>query len=85
MKMFILPLLALTLASTAAPDPVHTPASSPLQAAPECPEPEPYLAQGAPLRLQRLGELPPARAELAVVYREDGCPIPVIVKQRVGG
>lgn len=87
MRMLTLPLVALALGSAApVPDiPVTTRAVPPFTKAPDCPEPTPYLAEGATLKPQRLGDLPPARMDLAVDYREDGCPVPVTVKERVGG
>lgn len=87
MKMLTLPLFAMALGSVAPVpnEPVTTRTVAPFTQAPDCPERRPYLSDGRPLKPQRLGELPPARMDLAVDYYEDGCPVPVTAKERVGG
>jgi hypothetical protein len=57
----------------------------PAQAA-DCPRTTSYYAYnpGAPLKPQKLGELPPANV-YAAVFRHDGrCEIPVVIKYGVG-
>jgi hypothetical protein len=56
-------------------------------AAKRCPELSPRIADershGA--RARRLDELPPGRLELAVLREIDGCAIPAVVHEGIGG
>jgi len=39
----------------------------------------------APLRPRRFGELPSGRLEYAVIREVGGCPIPAVIRERIGG
>ena len=41
--------------------------------------------EGAAPRARRLDELPPGRLELAVLREVDGCPIPAVLQEGIGG
>jgi hypothetical protein len=69
-------------------------ASSPLRpmdrsltSTPDCPNARGYHASEEPARLRprRLGELPPGRLELTVLRGFDGCPIPAVLRENIGG
>ena len=51
-----------------------------------CPDMGPRIATllRKGVRPQRLDELPPGRLELSVFRMVDGCPIPAVVRERVG-
>ena len=52
----------------------------------DCERPTMRHAQnGAPLRPRRFTELPAGRLELAVFRELDGCPIPAVVRENIGG
>lgn len=40
---------------------------------------------GRTLRPRRFNELPPGRLELAVLREVDGCPIPAVLQENIGG
>jgi hypothetical protein len=44
-----------------------------------------YAAENGPARPRRLIELPPGRLELAVMRQINGCPIPAVVREGIGG
>ena len=53
----------------------------------DCPKTTSHHAMkpGDSLKLQKLGELPPANAYAAVYRQVGGCEVPVIVRYNVGG
>lgn len=53
----------------------------------DCPKTTSHHAvkPGDSLKLQKLGELPPANAYAAVYRQVGGCEVPVIVRHNVGG
>ena len=44
-----------------------------------------YAGQGRPPVARRLDELPPGRLELTVYRQVDGCPIPAVLREGIGG
>ena len=90
MKILALLLASLALAAPASdPDSQTTPRTvilpdAPLQSAPDCEEDRIHLAERREtVAPQRLGDLPPASMEQSVWYRENGCTVPVVVKQDI--
>ena len=52
----------------------------------DCPEATIHMtARPAPLVPRRLDELPPGRLELTVLREVDGCPIPAVLREGIGG
>ena len=86
MTMSLLAALAAPLA-LGAPAPAAAPAlraASPT-APRHCLPPAPMFARGvAPLRAQKLGELPPASHYLAVYRQIENCPVPALVRTGIG-
>ena len=58
----------------------------PLASSPNCPRTTNYHAwqSGKALKPQKLADLPPANAYLAVLRRVRGCEVPIVVKYGVG-
>jgi hypothetical protein len=78
---------AVPLLDPAPPQPAPGPSpGDAAQAASKCPDLRPRLVQRHDsLGLQRLIELPPGRLELAVHREVDGCPIPAVLREGIGG
>ena len=53
----------------------------------ECPNARTYQAEDGISRpgARRLDELPPGRLELTVLRQVNGCPIPAVVREGIGG
>jgi hypothetical protein len=52
----------------------------------EAPPPQPGIADPTrPVRPRTLDELPPGRLELTVLRKIDGCPIPAVLREGIGG
>ena len=70
-----------------------SPASTPLRPAdgaaprPDCPNARTYFADKSPGAgvARRLDQLPPGRLELTVQREVDGCPIPAVLREGIGG
>ena len=57
-----------------------------LAAGAKCPRATVRQAEGREtLRPRRFNELPPGRLELAVMREVDGCPIPAVLQEGIGG
>lgn len=67
--------------------PVSGPAgTSALAQAGKCPDLRPRLVRPAgESGPRRLGDLPPGRLELTVYREVDGCPIPAVLREGIGG
>ena len=69
--------------------PPREPPTAVADAAADCPSLAPRYADGedwiARSRPRRLIELPPGRLELAVHREVDGCPIPAVLREGIGG
>ena len=82
--------ILLSLLQAATPAASAPPADpSPVKSAPsgsKCPHAAVRQAgEDAALRPRRLDELPPGRLELTVLREVDGCPIPAVLQEGIGG
>jgi hypothetical protein len=87
----LLTFLLTALSSVAAPAPerpvtIHTLPPIAVDARKACPRAEVRMAERPNgVRAERLIELPPGRLELTVLREFDGCPIPAVLREGVGG
>ena len=87
----LLTLLLTALSSVAAPAPerpvtITTAPTIAVDARKACPRAEVRMAERPrDVRAERLIELPPGRLELTVLREFDGCPIPAVIREGIGG
>ena len=87
----LLTLLLTALSSVAAPAPerpvtITTAPPIAVDAPKACPRAEVRMAEWPKgVRAERLIELPPGRLELTVLREFDGCPIPAVIREGIGG
>jgi hypothetical protein len=79
-------MLPMPASPTPTVDPAFPPSARGLAARAKCPHATVRQAEGREaLRPRRFNELPSGRLELAVMREVDGCPIPAVLQEGIGG